>query len=74
MTNNLIDRSPDILGRAPVFSGTRVPAWILMEYLQAGDRIDEFLGDDPTVSRDQAVELLARAAAMLLGDPGDCAA
>ncbi|MYE33724.1 MAG: DUF433 domain-containing protein [Gemmatimonadales bacterium] len=54
----LIDRNPDILGGTPVFSGTRVPVRILMEHVQAGDRLDDFLEDYPTVSRDQAVELL----------------
>ncbi|MCY4426317.1 MAG: DUF433 domain-containing protein [Halieaceae bacterium] len=66
MTDTLIDRNPDILGGTPVFAGTRVPVRILMEHLEAGDRIDEFLEDYPTVSRDQAVELLERATAMLV--------
>ena len=64
MTDQLIDRDPDILGGTPVFSGTRVPVRILMERLEAGDRLDDFLDDYPTVSRDQAVELLKRAATM----------
>ena len=50
MTDTLINRDPDILGGTPVFSGTRVPIRILMEYLEAGDRIDEFLENHPTVS------------------------
>ena len=61
MTDQLIDRNPDILGGTPVFSGTRVPVRILMEHLEAGDRLDEFLDDYPTVTREQAVELLERA-------------
>ena len=68
MTNKLIDRHPDILGGTPVFSGTRVPVRILMEHLEAGDRLEEFLDDYPTVSRVQAVELLERATAILVGD------
>ena len=67
MTDNLIDRNPDILGGTPVFSGTRVPVRILMEHLEAGDRLEEFLEDYPTVSREQAVELLERATAILVG-------
>ena len=67
MTDRLIDRNPDILGGTPVFSGTRVPVRILMEHLEAGDRLDDFLDDYPTVSRDQAVELLERATTMLVG-------
>ena len=50
-----------------MFSGTRVPVRILMEHLEAGDRLDDFLDDYPTVSRDQAVELLERATTMLVG-------
>ena len=62
----LIDRNPDILGGTPVFAGTRVPVRILMEHLEAGDRLDDFLDDYPTVSRDQSVELLERTATMLV--------
>ena len=58
MTDKLIDRNPNILGGTPVFSGTRVPVRILMERLEAGDRLDDFLDDYPTVSRDQVVKLL----------------
>ncbi len=39
----VIDKDTDILGGTPVFSGTRVPVRILMEHLEAGDRLDEFL-------------------------------
>ena len=60
MADKLIDRNPDILGGTPVFSGTRVPVRTLMEHLEAGDRLDEFLEDFPTVSREQAVEVLER--------------
>lgn len=66
MTDKLIDRNPDILGGTPVFSGTRVPVRISMEHLEAGDRLEEFLDDYPTVSREQAIELLERATAMLV--------
>ena len=67
MTDKLIDRDPDILGGTPVFSGTRVPVRILMEHLEAGGRLDDFLDDYPTVSRDQAVGLIERATTMLVG-------
>ena len=66
MADKLIDRNPGILGGTPVFSGTRVPVRILMEHLEAGDRLDEFLEDYPTVTRDQAVALLERAKTMLV--------
>ena len=58
MADKLIDKKPDILGGTPVFSGTRVPVRILMEHLEAGDRLDEFLEDYPTVTRDQAIAVL----------------
>ena len=67
MTEKLIDRNPGVLGGTPVFSGTRVPVRILMEHLEAGDRLDDFLDDYPTVWREQAVELLERATAQLAG-------
>ena len=68
MTEKLIDRNPDVLGGTPVFSGTRVPVRILMEHPEAGDRLDDFLNDYPTVRREQAVRLLARVTAQLVGD------
>ena len=68
MGDGLIDRSPDILGGAPVFSGTRVPVRILMEHLEAGDRLDDFLEDYPTVTKEQAVALIERATAHLVAD------
>ena len=74
MTDKLTDRNPDILGGTPVFSGTRVPVRILTEHLEAGNRLDEFLDDYPTVSREQAVELLDRATTILVSDAGESAA
>lgn len=61
MTETVISKDTDILGGTPVFSGTRVPVRILMEYLEAGDSLDEFLDNHPTVSRGQAVEVLNQA-------------
>ncbi len=63
-----ITSDPDILGGVPVFVGTRVPVRILIEHLEAGDRLDEFLEDYPSVSRDQALAVLDRAKAMLAGE------
>ena len=74
MTDTLIERNPDILGGTAVFAGTRVPVRILMEHLEAGDRLDDFLMDYPTVSRRQAVALLQRATTMLISGSGDAAA
>ena len=63
MIDKLIERSPETLGGTPVFAGTRVPVRILMEHLEAGDRLDEFLDDFPTVTRDQAGQHERRTAA-----------
>ena len=65
MTDKLINKDPEILGGTPVFSETRVPIRILIEYLEAGDRLDDFLESYPTVSRHQAIEVLKRAKAVL---------
>ena len=67
MSHGPIESNPDILGGTTVFCGTRVPVRILIEHLEAGDRLDEFLEDYPTVSRDQAIAVLERAKAMLAG-------
>ena len=74
MADNLIDRNPAILGGTPVFAGTRVPVRILMEHLEAGDRLDEFLEDYPTVSRDQAVALLERLTTILVSGSDEAVA
>src|SRR5262245_62008677 len=51
-------RDPDILGGTLVFVGTRVPVQTLLDYLEAGDPLDEFLADFPSVRREQAVAAL----------------
>ena len=56
----LVQRSKDILGGTPVFSGTRVPVQTLLTYIEEGDTLDEFLGDFPAVSREHAVKVLER--------------
>jgi len=62
----LIDRSDDVLGGTPVFRGTRVPVRTLLDYLEEGQPLDEFLADYPTVSREQAVGVLELAAQLVL--------
>ncbi len=66
----MIERSPDILGGTPVFAGTRVPVQTLMDYLEAGDRLEDFLGDFPTVTREQAIAALRMAKEALIRDAG----
>ena len=58
MTLAIIARDPDILGGTPVFAGTRVPIKAIFDYLGAGDDLDEFLDDFPSVRREQALGLL----------------
>ena len=53
-----IVRDPEILSGTACFSGTRVPVTTLMDYLKAGDRIDDFLDDFPTVDREQISTVL----------------
>jgi len=54
----VITKSKDILGGTPVFQGTRVPVGTLIDYLEAGDRLDDFLKDYPSVSRKLALQVL----------------
>lgn len=54
----VIIRDPEILSGMPVFAGTRVPAKNLIDYLEHGRSVDEFLDDFPTVSRDQVIAAL----------------
>lgn len=58
MSNKYIAQDPEILGGAPVFAGTRVPVRILIEHFEAGDRLDDFLDNYPSVSREQAIGVL----------------
>ena len=74
MTDTPIERNPDIHGGTPVFSGTRVPVRTLMEHLEACDRLDDFLEDFPTVSREQALKALELAKAMLTNGSNETAA
>lgn len=52
---------PDIMGGAPVFVGTRVPARFLIDHLSAGVPLDEFLDNYPSVGKEQAVAYLEAA-------------
>lgn len=62
----VVQRDPQIMGGTPVFTGTRVPFQTLLDYLEAGDPLAEFLEDFPTVSREQAVAALEQAKDALL--------
>jgi len=58
MKQAVVSRSPDVMGGAAVFSGTRVPVQTLLDYLEAGESIDDFLEGFPTVTRVQVIAFL----------------
>ncbi|HEY3852987.1 MAG TPA: DUF433 domain-containing protein [Verrucomicrobiae bacterium] len=53
---------PEILGGTPCFAGTRVPVRALLDYIEGGETLDQFLNQYPTVSRRQAVSFLEESA------------
>ena len=61
MQKPIVTCSPDVLGGTPVFAGTRVPVQTLIEYLEGGDTIDDFLEGFPTVNRQQVIAFLEEA-------------
>ncbi|MEH2181121.1 DUF433 domain-containing protein [Nostoc sp.] len=63
--SRVVHSDPDILGGTPVFVGTRVPIKTLLDYLEAGDSLDEFLDHFPSVRREQAIATLELAKEML---------
>jgi len=65
MRSSVINIDPEILGGTPVFRGTRVPIETLFDHLEDGVSLDEFLEDFPTVSKEQAIELLELAGEVL---------
>ncbi|MGC1396489.1 MAG: DUF433 domain-containing protein, partial [Coleofasciculaceae cyanobacterium] len=64
-TPPVVHSDPNILGGTPVFVGTRVPMKTLLDYLEAGDSLNEFLDHFPSVSREQAITVLELAKEML---------
>jgi uncharacterized protein (DUF433 family) len=62
----VVHSDPEILDGTPVFVGTRVPAQALLDYLERGRPLDEFLDDFPSVSREQAIAALQLAGELLL--------
>ncbi len=56
--SEVVSRDPEVVSGALVFAGTRVPVEVLIQYLSAGDPLDEFLDDFPGVSREQAIAYL----------------
>jgi uncharacterized protein (DUF433 family) len=68
--DQVITSDPEVQGGAVVFAGTRVPLKNLIDYLEAGDSLEEFLDDFPSVSREQAVAALELAQAALVSLAG----
>jgi uncharacterized protein (DUF433 family) len=64
--SHMITLSPDVLSGTPVFSGTRVPVKNLIDYLRAGDNVDTFLEDFPSVKREQIDAVLALVETLLM--------
>ena len=63
---SIVSTSVDVMGGTPVFTGTRVPIQTLLDYLKAGDSIDDFLDGFPSVSRAQVIALLEEAGKQLV--------
>ena len=66
-TADVVRSDPEILGGACVFAGTRVPVRTLIDYLEAGRPLDDFLEDFPTVSREHAIGVLELAKKLVAG-------
>jgi len=66
--SSVVHSDPDILGGTPVFVGTRVPVQALIDYLEGGHALEEFLDDFPTVSRELAIGALEQAKSLLIAD------
>lgn len=61
MDEPVISCNPDVMGGTPVFSDTRVPVQTLLDYLEAGDSIDDFLAGFPSINREQIISFLEQA-------------
>jgi uncharacterized protein (DUF433 family) len=68
--NEIIVKDADVLGGTPVFRGTRVPFQALLDYLEGGQTLAEFLDDFPTVTREAAVAALEHAKSLLVSQLG----
>ena len=66
LSNDVITKDPDVLGGTPVFRGTRVPFQALLDYIEGGQTLDQFLDDFPTVTREQAVHALEHVKSLVL--------
>ena len=68
--SQVISLSPDVMGGTPVFKGTRVPVQTFLDYLEAGEFIDDFLEGFPTVKREQVIAFLEHAKQLMVANAG----
>jgi uncharacterized protein (DUF433 family) len=70
MKSRVVTSSPDVMGGTPVFAGTRVPIENLLDYLEGGESIEDFLEGFPSVSREQVIAFLEETKARVLAEAG----
>ncbi|HYI12524.1 MAG TPA: DUF433 domain-containing protein [Thermoanaerobaculia bacterium] len=70
MKSRVVTSSPDVMGGTPVFAGTRVPVETLLDYIEGGESIDDFLEGFPSVDREQVITFLEETKAHLLAEVG----
>jgi uncharacterized protein (DUF433 family) len=70
MKSTVVASSPDVMGGTPVFAGTRVPIENLLDYLEGGESIEDFLEGFPSVSREQVIAFLEETKARVLAEAG----
>jgi uncharacterized protein (DUF433 family) len=68
MKSTVVTSSPDVMGGTPVFAGTRVPIENLLDYLEGGESIEDFLEGFPSVSREQVITFLEETKARVLAE------
>jgi uncharacterized protein (DUF433 family) len=67
-SNSVISIDPEVLGGTPVFRGTRVPFQSLLDYLEGGQTLNDFVDDFPTVTRETAIQALEHAKALVVSE------
>jgi uncharacterized protein (DUF433 family) len=70
VVSDIIVKDPEVLGGTAVFRGTRVPFQALLDYLEGGQTLDDFLDDFPTVTRSAAIAALELAKSLLVDELG----
>jgi len=70
MKSSVVTSSPEVMGGTPVFAGTRVPIENLLDYLEGGESIEDFLEGFPSVSREQVITFLEETKARVLAEGG----